>query len=99
VHRIDVNGRNTRFAVGSYLTEGLPGRLAFGDEQLVVLEGDTLLAHLLLRIVFLGKGTTPSVEKNSGCAPVATHQVRCGKYRRNDRMDGEVLHLRADWLV
>ena len=49
-------------------------RLAFWDEQQVVLEGDTVLAHLLLRRAVLGKGKTPSIESsivmyNNGVGP------------------------------
>ena len=43
-------------------TEEDEHRMVFRDEQQVVLEGDTVLAHLLLRGPVLGKGRTPSVE-------------------------------------
>ncbi len=42
------------------------------DEQQVVLEGDTVLAHLLLRRAVLAKGKTPSIELLLWCAGVDT---------------------------
>ncbi len=41
---------------------------AFWDEQQVVLEGDTVLAHLVFQRTVLGKGKTPSVELFLLCA-------------------------------
>ena len=43
-------------------TEEDEHRMVFRDEQQVVLEGDTVLVHLLIRGDVLGKGRTPSVE-------------------------------------